>query len=114
MVSAIPRMKCLKTIIAHSARRRETNMDHRECAFQPMVSRAVQQVGSSDRKRRSSRFDSREQCVMIHKPVAQQNFLASPPAHIQRREIIQRSRGAQAGEKPDVLFVKEGMLSVPK
>lgn len=102
-------MRGLETVVAHGAGGREPDVDDRSRAFEFVMAVMMEQVGDADRRARAGGFDDGERGVIIDDVVGEQDFLAAATAHVERGKIIERARGADAGEEPVVGRVPKTM-----
>lgn len=77
-------MNRFQAIIAHGARRGQTNVHRRGPAFQLVVFVMVKQIGEADRSTCSGSLDGREGRMIIYNFIVKENFLPAAPPHIER------------------------------
>jgi len=102
-------MSRLQTIISHGAGCGEADVNDRRPPLERVMAIVVEQIRHADGCGCPRRFDHSERRVIIDDVVGQQDFLAAAATHVQRREIIERSRRADAGEEQIVGRIPESM-----
>lgn len=79
-----------------------------------MVACSVEKVRYANGNAGASRFYGGKRRVIVHRIVAQQNFLPAATPHVKSGKIIQSASCAGAGEEPCVRPIPEAMLLRPR
>jgi hypothetical protein len=101
-------------VVANRAACRHPGMNRGGPALQSVMPGAMEDVGNADGGRRSRRFDSRKQRMVIHDGVGQKNFIDTTAAQIECRSIVKRAPRSDAREQPIVLAIPKTMLAAHK
>ena len=70
---------------------------------------AMKQVRRANRHSGSGRFNHGKRRMVVDHSVGQQDFLAAPAPHVQRRKIIESPRGADSRKQPIILLIPKPM-----
>lgn len=92
------RMGGLEAVVAHGTGRCKPKVKERRPSFKLVVSIAVPEIGSANRRSCRCSFNRQKGGVVVHNLVRKENFLPAAASHVQRREIIEGARGANARE----------------
>src|SRR6185312_10616903 len=78
-------------------------------ALDLVMASAVHGVGKAKGEPGGGSFDADEERTIVHYPVAEQNFLAAPVAHVSGGGVIEHPEHRHAAEEPRIFPVPEGV-----
>ena len=96
-----------KAVISNRAGRCQTDVHKRSPALQLVMTKVMEEIRSADGSSSRGSLNGGECRMVVHDVVREKDLLPPAAAHIQGREIIQRTSCSDARKRPPVFSVPE-------